>query len=162
MQIKLRRILQKQDGIAILLVLCLGALFVALAAALGYAASVLTANANSQLREITACAFSRFSEAVALISDEITLTRYSSTERMFTVVTHPFSTMRCSAPRKRWFSFRCQWKFTPMVTLWSSKLADDESTGSNSTSAYDLPFQSILPTLRDGRLQWYHRSGNRR
>lgn len=51
MQNKLRRILQKQDGIAILLVLCLGALFVALAAALGYAASVLTANANSQLRE---------------------------------------------------------------------------------------------------------------
>ena len=35
MQNKLRRILQKQDGIAILLVLCLGALFVALAAALG-------------------------------------------------------------------------------------------------------------------------------
>ena len=51
MQNKLRRILQKQDGIAILIVLCLGALFVALAAALGYAASVLTANANSQLRE---------------------------------------------------------------------------------------------------------------
>lgn len=51
MQNKLRCILQKQDGIAILLVLCLGALFVALAAALGYAASVLTANANSQLRE---------------------------------------------------------------------------------------------------------------
>ena len=51
MQNKLRRILQKQDGIAILLVLCLAALFVALAAALGYAASVLTANANSQLRE---------------------------------------------------------------------------------------------------------------
>lgn len=51
MQNKLRRILQKQDGIAILFVLCLGALFVALAAALGYAASVLTANANSQLRE---------------------------------------------------------------------------------------------------------------
>lgn len=51
MQNKLRRILRKQDGIAILLVLCLGALFVALAAALGYAASVLTANANSQLRE---------------------------------------------------------------------------------------------------------------
>ena len=51
MQNKLRRILQKQDGIAILLVLCLGALFVALAAALGYAASVLTANANSQLGE---------------------------------------------------------------------------------------------------------------
>lgn len=51
MKNKLRRILQKQDGIAILLVLCLGALFVALAAALGYAASVLTANANSQLRE---------------------------------------------------------------------------------------------------------------
>ena len=51
MQNKLRRILQKQDGIAILIVLCLGALLLALAAALGYAASVLTANANSQLRE---------------------------------------------------------------------------------------------------------------
>ena len=51
MQNKLRRILQKQDGIAILIVLCLGALLLALAATLGYAASVLTANANSQLRE---------------------------------------------------------------------------------------------------------------
>ena len=51
MQNKLRRILQKQDGIAILIVLCLGALLLALAAALGYAASVLSANANSQLRE---------------------------------------------------------------------------------------------------------------
>ena len=48
---KLRHALQGQGGMAIILVLCLGSLFVALAAALGYAASVMAANTNSQLQE---------------------------------------------------------------------------------------------------------------
>lgn len=48
---KARKILQNQQGLSMILVLCIGAVFVALSAALVYAASVLTANANRQLRE---------------------------------------------------------------------------------------------------------------
>ncbi|WP_455501626.1 hypothetical protein [Gemmiger sp.] len=48
---KARRILQNEQGLSMILVLCIGAVFVALSAALVYAASVLTANANRQLRE---------------------------------------------------------------------------------------------------------------
>ena len=48
---KRNRPLRDQQGLAMILVLCLGALFVALSAALVYAASVLTANANRQLLE---------------------------------------------------------------------------------------------------------------
>ena len=51
MRRKARDILRDQQGLAMILVLCLGALFVALSAALVYAASVLTANANRQLLE---------------------------------------------------------------------------------------------------------------
>ena len=40
-----------EQGLSMILVLCIGALFVALSAALVYAASVLTANANRQLLE---------------------------------------------------------------------------------------------------------------
>lgn len=43
--------LRSQQGFAMILVLCLGALFVALAAALVYAASLMLANANRQLPE---------------------------------------------------------------------------------------------------------------
>ena len=43
--------LRDQQGIAMILVLCLGALFVALAAALMYAASLMMANADRQLPE---------------------------------------------------------------------------------------------------------------
>lgn len=43
--------LQNQQGVAMILVLCLGALFVALAAALVYAASLMLSNANRQLPE---------------------------------------------------------------------------------------------------------------
>ena len=43
--------LRGQQGFAMILVLCLGALFVALAAALVYAASLMLANANRQLPE---------------------------------------------------------------------------------------------------------------
>lgn len=43
--------LQDQQGLAMILVLCLGALFVALAAALVYASSLMMANANRQLPE---------------------------------------------------------------------------------------------------------------
>lgn len=46
-----RRILRGEQGLSMILVLCIGALFVALSAALVYAASVLTANANRQLLE---------------------------------------------------------------------------------------------------------------
>ena len=41
-----RSILRGEQGLSMILVLCIGALFVALSAALVYAASVLTANAN--------------------------------------------------------------------------------------------------------------------
>lgn len=51
MRRKTRRILQDQQGLSMILVLCIGAVFVALSAALVYAASVLTANANRQLLE---------------------------------------------------------------------------------------------------------------
>ena len=43
--------LRDQQGLAMILVLCLGALFVALAAALVYAASLMMANADRQLPE---------------------------------------------------------------------------------------------------------------
>ena len=43
--------LREQQGIAMIMVLCLGALFVALSAALVYAASLMMANANRQLPE---------------------------------------------------------------------------------------------------------------
>lgn len=46
-----RSILRGEHGLSMILVLCIGALFVALSAALVYAASVLTANANRQLLE---------------------------------------------------------------------------------------------------------------
>ena len=46
-----RSILRVEQGLSMILVLCIGALFVALSAALVYAASVLTANANRQLLE---------------------------------------------------------------------------------------------------------------
>ena len=46
-----RSILRGEQGLSMILVLCIGALFVALLAALVYAASVLTANANRQLLE---------------------------------------------------------------------------------------------------------------
>lgn len=46
-----RSILSGEQGLSMILVLCIGALFVALSAALVYAASVLTANANRQLLE---------------------------------------------------------------------------------------------------------------
>lgn len=46
-----RSILRGEQGLSMILVLCSGALFVALSAALVYAASVLTANANRQLLE---------------------------------------------------------------------------------------------------------------
>lgn len=46
-----RSILRGEQGVSMILVLCIGALFVALSAALVYAASVLTANANRQLPE---------------------------------------------------------------------------------------------------------------
>ena len=48
---KVRSILQGKQGLSMILVLCMGALFAALSAALVYAASVLTANANRQLLE---------------------------------------------------------------------------------------------------------------
>ena len=48
---KVRSILQGKQGLSMILVLCIGALFAALSAALVYAASVLTANANRQLLE---------------------------------------------------------------------------------------------------------------
>lgn len=51
MRRKARDILRNQQGLSMILVLCIGALFVALSAALVYAASVLTANANRQLLE---------------------------------------------------------------------------------------------------------------
>ena len=46
-----RSILRGEQGLSMILVLCIGALFVPLSAALVYAASVLTANANRQLLE---------------------------------------------------------------------------------------------------------------
>ena len=46
-----RSILRGEQGLSMILVLCIGALFVALSAALVYAASVLPANANRQLLE---------------------------------------------------------------------------------------------------------------
>lgn len=46
-----RSILRGEQGLSMILILCIGALFVALSAALVYAASVLTANANRQLLE---------------------------------------------------------------------------------------------------------------
>ena len=51
MRRKARDILRDQQGLAMILVLCLGALFVALAAALVYAASLMMANADRQLPE---------------------------------------------------------------------------------------------------------------
>lgn len=48
---KVRSILQGKQGLSMILVLCIGALFAALSTALVYAASVLTANANRQLLE---------------------------------------------------------------------------------------------------------------
>ena len=48
---KRNRPLRDQQGLAMILVLCLGALFVALAAALVYAASLMMANADRQLPE---------------------------------------------------------------------------------------------------------------
>ena len=48
---KARGIMQNQQGLSMILVLCIGAVFAALSAALVYAASVLTANANRQLIE---------------------------------------------------------------------------------------------------------------
>ena len=46
-----RSILRGEQGLSMILVLCIGALFVALAAALVYAASLMMANADRQLPE---------------------------------------------------------------------------------------------------------------
>lgn len=51
MRPKAHRILWDKQGLSMILVLCIGAVFTALSAALVYAASVLTANANRQLPE---------------------------------------------------------------------------------------------------------------
>lgn len=51
MRRKICDILRGEQGLSMILVLCIGALFVGLSAALVYAASVLTANANRQLLE---------------------------------------------------------------------------------------------------------------
>lgn len=51
MRPKARSILRDKQGLSMILVLCIGAVFVSLSAALVYAASVLTANANRQLLE---------------------------------------------------------------------------------------------------------------
>ena len=51
MRRKAKQILRGEQGLSMILVLCIGAVFVALSAALVYAASVLTANANRQLLE---------------------------------------------------------------------------------------------------------------
>lgn len=51
MRPKARSILRNRQGLSMIMVLCIGAVFVALSAALVYAASVLTANANRQLLE---------------------------------------------------------------------------------------------------------------
>lgn len=51
MRPKARSILRDRQGLSMILVLCIGAVFVSLSAALVYAASVLTANANRQLLE---------------------------------------------------------------------------------------------------------------
>ena len=48
-----RSILRGEQGLSMILVLCIGALFVALSAALVYAASVLTANASCWNRKPT-------------------------------------------------------------------------------------------------------------
>ena len=72
--------------------------------------------ASSQLREMTACARSNSGDEVALISDEMTLSRYDSTSIRFTTRTPSLEGVRINAPRKRWSSRRSQWKCTPMVT----------------------------------------------
>lgn len=79
--------------------------------------------AMSQLREITAWALSSSSDEVALISDDITLRRYSSAPTMLMAVRRPPSAIIRNCPVKRWASLRCQWKPTPMVTSRSSNSA---------------------------------------
>ena len=65
---------------------------------------------------MTACARSNSGDEVALISDEMTLSRYDSTSIRFTTKTPSLEGVRINAPRKRWSSRRSQWKCTPMVT----------------------------------------------
>ena len=78
---------------------------------------------TSQLREMTAWAFSSSKEAVALISDEITLVRYSSMEITLMAVSCSPSMIIFNSPLNFWTSLRSQWKLIPMVTSFSSKKA---------------------------------------
>ena len=72
--------------------------------------------ASSQLREMTEWALSSSRLEVALISLEMTLSRYFSTGRSLMAQILSASTTRRSVPRKVCVSLRSQWKLTPMVT----------------------------------------------
>ena len=64
--------------------------------------------ANSQLREITAWAFNSSIELVALISEEITLFKYSSTNTILITVSFLSSTIIFNVPVNLWFCFCSQ------------------------------------------------------
>ena len=79
--------------------------------------------AKSQEREMTACAFSSSRLEVALISLEITLSKYFSTGNSLMAHILSASTTKRSVPRKVCVSLRSQWKLTPMVTSLSENEA---------------------------------------
>ena len=101
--------------------------------------------ANSHERDITAWAFSSSMLDVALISLEMTLSRYFSTGRLFIAHILSASTTSRSSPRKVCVSFRSQWKLIPMVT---SKSENDALSvfGKKQSSLYWLPFHRIPPS----------------
>ena len=104
---------------------------------------------------MTACAFKRLKEAVALISDEITLVRYSSMEITLIAVSLSSSTIIFRLPLNLCVSLRSQWKLMPMVTSFSSKKVSVSCMGENDNSLYAFlfekqPFVSLMPSCHRG------------
>jgi hypothetical protein len=72
---------------------------------------------GGRLLEMTAWAFRSSGGHVALISEEITLATYSSSETSLTTVSPAGRSRSRSPPRKTWRSLRSQWKPMPMGTF---------------------------------------------
>ena len=89
---------------------------------------------RSQLREITACAFSSSGGQDALISDEITLVTYCSSETSLISVRPAGVCTRRKAPQNTWRSLRSQWNPIPIVMPSSANAHDAGSDGVSVTS----------------------------
>lgn len=95
-------------------------------------------------REMTACAMSNGRFDVALISDEMTLSKYCSTGNRLMAHILPPSASDHSVPWKVCRSLRSQWKLTPIVTS-SNENDADAATGLNISSVKAMPSQCMSP-----------------